>query len=86
LAGALHAAGNAPSGATRSTVPWLALAARISLDFQLSERWALELGVGASFLLHRVEVGIEDPLGMPVAARTLDRFAFAVSLGPAYYF
>jgi hypothetical protein len=89
LGGALYAVGDAASGATSATsatVPWLALSFATSLELRLSERWALELGVSATFLLHRVEVGLEDTAGVRQRSRALDRVSFALGLGPAYYF
>jgi len=86
LGGGLYAAGRSRPGATSTAVPWLALSAAAALELGLSERWALALGVSGTWLLHRVEVGLEDGDGARLESRALDRFAFALGFGPAYYF
>ncbi len=86
LGGALRASGDGTPRATSATVPWFALSVTTELELQLSEHWALELGVSATLLLHRVEVGLEDAAGARGQSRALDPVAVALGLGPAYYF
>jgi len=84
--GVLDVSGNDVASATSSAVPWLALAVAGALELALSDRWALSLGISGHFLLHRVEVGLENAGGLRAESRALDRFGLALAIGPVYYF
>jgi len=85
LGGMLHVAGDDVANAMSSTVPWIALSGALDFEFALAERWSLLLGLSASFLLHRVQVGFETTSGAQGESRELDRFGFALAIGAAYY-
>jgi hypothetical protein len=55
-------------------------------ELELSARWSLALALSATWLLHRVEVGLTDGDGRPAVRGTLPRAAFAIGLGAVYYF
>jgi hypothetical protein len=86
LGGVLHADGDDVASASSSVVPWVGLLGAADFEFGLSERWSLAAGLAATFLLHRVEVGLADARGIPAESRTLSRFGFMLGLGPVYYF
>ena len=86
LGGLLYVSGSEVASPESSAVPWLALVAAAELELEVSARWALMLGFSANFLLHRVEVGLEDASGTRIQTRALERFGLALSLGPVYYF
>jgi hypothetical protein len=86
LGGALYVSGDELRDSTRPVVPWLAVAAAASLELELAHRWSLALGFSLAFLLHRVEVGSEDATGAWQQSRELERLAFALGIGPTYYF
>jgi hypothetical protein len=86
LGGMLHVSGTDVASATSSAVPFVALAAAVDLELELSERWALAFGFSAHFLLHRIQVGLDDASGTRAESRALDRFGLALAIGPVYYF
>jgi hypothetical protein len=86
LGGALYADSDDAMSASSSVVPWFALSAAADFEFELSERWSLAAGLSATFLLHRVEIGLVDASGEPAESRVLTRLGFAAGLGPVYYF
>ena len=85
LGGMLHVAGDEVARARSSTVPWLALSGAFDFEFELTERWSLLLDLSATFLLHRVRVGVETSSGARGESEELDRFGFALGIGAAYY-
>jgi hypothetical protein len=85
LGGMLHVAGHDVANAASSTVPFIALSSALDFEFELAERWSLLLGIPATFLLHRVEVGFETTSGTQGKSQDLGRFGFALGIGVAYY-
>jgi hypothetical protein len=84
--GVLHVQGDGAGDAPSESMPWVALSAGADLELAVSEQWALALGISSTYLLHRVQLGVEDTAGRRVETRSLDRVAIALGIGPVYYF
>jgi hypothetical protein len=86
LGGALYVRGADVPTPTSETVAVIAFANAAELELELSERWSLSLELTMTFLLHRVEVGLQDAQGTRVGTRGLPSPGYGLGVGPVCYF
>jgi hypothetical protein len=86
LGGGLYVRGADVQTPTSETVAVVTFANAAGLELELSRRWSLSLELSVTFLLHRVEVGLQDDRGTRVGTRSLPGTGYGLGVGPVYYF